>query len=132
MPNYVRMRLEEIGLKTKRSSALYKQLRGDLSHLCAADLFSAARLSDRLALMLVAEIGMLNAIGFANVINAYDPSLITVGGTVALENAEAVLVPIMKHVGDYAINRVPQIKVTSLGENVGVYGAVAAALKYLS
>ena len=132
MPNYVRMRLEEIGLKTKRSSALHVQLRGDLSHLCAADLFSAARLSDRLALTLVAEIGMLNAIGFANVINAYDPSLITVGGTVALENAEAVLVPIMKHVGDYAINRVPEIKVTSLGENVGVYGAVAAALKYLS
>ena len=30
--------------------------------------------------------GVLNAIGFANVINAYDPSLITVGGTVTLKN----------------------------------------------
>jgi glucokinase len=131
MPNYARMRFEEIGLKTVRTSVLYRQLRGDLSKLCAADLFSAARRKDRLALTLVAEIGVLNAIGFADVINAYDPSLITVGGTVTLKNVEAVLLPIRKHVGDYAINRVPEIKVTSLGENVGVYGAVAVALKYL-
>jgi len=54
-----------------------------------------------------------------------------VGGTVALKNIEAVLSPIWKYVSDYAINRVPEIKPTQLGENVGVYGAVAAALKYL-
>jgi glucokinase len=132
MPNYVRMRFEEIGPKTVRTSALYKQLGGDLSQLCAADLFNAARRRDKLPLMLVAEIGVLNAIGFANATNAYDPSLITVGGTVTLKNVKAVLAPIRKHVSDYAINRVPEIKVTSLGENVGVYGAVAAALKYLS
>ena len=132
MPNYIRMRFEEIGLKTVRTSALYKQLRGDLSKLCTADLFGAARRKDKLALRLVAEIGMLNAIGFANVTNAYDPSLITVGGAVTLKNVEAVLVPIRNYVGDYAINRVPEIKVTSLGANVGVYGAVAAALRYLS
>jgi glucokinase len=132
MPNYVRMRFEETGPKTFKTSILCKQLRGDLSKLRAADMFSAARRKDKLALALVAEIGVLNAIGFANVTNAYDPSLVTVGGTVTLKNVEAVLVPIRKHVGDYAINRVPEIKVTSLGENVGVYGAVAAALKYLS
>ena len=132
MPNYVRMRFEEIGLKTVRTSTLYKELSGDLSRLCAADLFSAARRKDKLALELLDEIGVLNAIGFANVTNAYDPSLITVGGTVTLKNVEAVLGPIRKYVGDYAINRIPEIRMTSLGENVCVYGAVAAALKYLS
>ena len=132
MPNYTRMRFEEIGLKTVRNSVLYKELNGDLSRLCAADLFSAATHNDKLGLKLLAEIGVLNAIGFANVTNAYDPSLITVGGTVTLKNVEAVLAPIRKHVGDYAINRVPEIKVTSLGQNVVAYGAVAAALKYLS
>lgn len=132
MPNYVRMRFEEIRLKTVRTSALYKELSGDLSKLCAEDLFGAASRKDKLALALIAEIGVLNAIGFANVTNAYDPSLITVGGTVTLKNVEAVLTPIRKYVGDYAINRVPKIKETSLGENVCVYGAVAAALKYLS
>jgi glucokinase len=131
MPNFVRMRFEEIGLRTVRTSTLYKELSGDLSKLCAADLFSAARCKDKLALELLAEIGVLNAIGFANVTNAYDPSLITVGGTVALKNVGAVLGPIKKYVGDYAINRVPEIRVTSLGENVCVYGAVAAAMKYL-
>jgi glucokinase len=131
MPNYVRMRVKEMGLKTVRTSALYQESSGDLSKLCAVDLFSAARHNDKVSLKLLAEIGVLNAIGFANVTNAYDPSLITVGGTVTLKNVEAVLVPIRKYVGDYAINRVPEIKVTSLGENVGIYGAVAAALKYL-
>ena len=131
MPNYVRMRFKDMGLRNVRTGALWKESRGDLSRLCARDLFSAARRRDKLALKLVAEIGMLNAVGFANVTNAYDPSLITVGGTVVLRNKEAVLSPVKKHVADYAINRVPEIEVTSLGENVGVYGAVAAALKYL-
>jgi glucokinase len=131
MPNYVRMRFDEIGLRIVMRSALYEGLHGDLSQLCAADLFNAARNGDKLSTMLVGEIGKLNAIGFANVTNAYDPSMITVGGTVALKNIEAVLSPIWKHVSDYAINRVPEIKPTQLGENVGVYGAVAAALKYL-
>jgi len=40
-----------------------------------------AKNRDNVALRLVEEIGVLNAIGFANAINAYDPSLITVGGT---------------------------------------------------
>jgi glucokinase len=125
------MRFKDMGLKDVRTSALWKESRGDLSKLCASDLFSAARRRDKLALKLVAEIGMLNAVGFANVTNAYDPSLITVGGAVVLKNKEAVLSPVRKHVADYAINRVPEIEVTSLGENAGVYGAVAAALKYL-
>lgn len=85
-----------------------------------------------MALQLVEEIGVLNAIGFANVINAYDPSLITVGGTVTLKNKKMILSPIKKHVKEYAINRVPKIMVTPLGEDIGVYGAVAAVSKYIS
>ncbi len=132
MPNFVRMRFEEMDLKTVRASALYKESDGNLSKLCATDLFNTARRGDRLAVKLLAEIGILNAIGFANVTNAYDPSLITVGGSVTLRNVDAVLRPIREYIGNYAINRIPNIKITSLGENVCVYGAVAAALKYLS
>ena len=132
IPNYVRMRFDEMDTKIVRKSALHKKFQGDFSQLCAADLFNTAKGGDRLALGLVGEIGIMNAMGFANVTNVYDPSLITVGGTVTLRNMDAVLLPIGKNIGDYTVNRIPEIRVTALGEDVGVYGAVAGALKYLS
>jgi glucokinase len=132
IPNFVRMRFKDLPEETVRGSLLFKRMGHDLSKLVAADLFAAAKEADSLSLRLVNEIGILNAIGFANVINAYDPSLITVGGTVTLKNKRMILSPIRKHVKDYAINRVPRIMVTPLGDDVGLYGAVAAAMKYIS
>jgi len=96
------------------------------------DLYSAAKDGDKLSLQLVEELGVLNAIGFANIINAYDPALITVGGTVALKNEELVLPFIREHVKEYAVNRVPKIIMTPLGEDVGIYGGVAAAIEFSS
>jgi glucokinase len=131
IPNYVRMRLKEMREKAVRESLLFERSGGDLSRLAAADLFACAKKRDGLSLGLVDEIGVLNAMGFASLINAYDPSLITVGGAVTLRNKRMILSPIKKYVKDYAINRIPRIMVTPLGEDVGVYGAVATALKYI-
>lgn len=131
IPNFVRMSLKNMAAKTVKQSRLVKRVGGDLSKLVAADLFAAGKQGDRLSLSLINEIGVLNAIGFANVVNAYDPSLITVGGTVTLKNKKLILSPIKEHVKDYAINRVPEIIATPLGDDVCLYGAVAAALKYI-
>jgi len=131
IPNYVRMRLKEMHGNAMRESLLFRRLEGDLSRLVAADLFACAKKGDSVSLELVNEIGVLNAMGFANVITAYDPSLITVGGAVTLRNKKMILSPIKKYVKDYAINRIPRIMATPLGEDVGLYGAVAAALKYI-
>ena len=132
IPNYVRMRLEEIDEELKRQSLLFKKIKGELSQLSSQDLFEAAKKGDKLSLQLVEEIGVLNAIGFANVINAYDPSLITVGGTVALKNEELILPLIRKYVKNYAVNRLPRIIVTPLGENIGIYGGISIVLKLKS
>jgi len=129
IPNYVRMRLEEVDEELKRQSLLFKKIRGELSQLSSQDLFEAAKRGDKLSLQLVEEIGVLNAMGFANVINAYDPSLITVGGTVALKNEELILPPIRKHVKNYAVNRLPKIIITPLSENIGIYGGISIVLK---
>jgi len=132
IPNYVRMRLEEIDEELKRQSLLFKKIKGELSQLSSQDLFEAAKRGDKLSLQLVEEIGVLNAIGFANVINAYDPSLITVGGTVALKNEELILPLIRKYVKNYAVNRLPKIILTPLGENIGIYGGISIVLKLKS
>lgn len=132
IPNFVRMRIEETRVEAIKESLLLKRVGSDLSKLTATDLFAAAKMHDSFSLALVNELGVLNAQGFANVISAYDPSLVTVGGTVTLKNKRMILSPIRKHVAEYTVNRVPRIEITPLGEDVGLYGAVATATKYLS
>jgi glucokinase len=132
IPNFIGMKLKGMPEKAVKDSLLFRRIGGDLSSLAASDLFAAAKETDSISLKLVEEIGVLNAIGFANVINAYDPSLITVGGTVTLKNKKMILHPITKNVKDYVINRIPKIMITPLGDDVGLYGSIATALTYLS
>ncbi len=126
IPNFVRMRYEETDPETTKKSLLSRK---NLSKLTAADLFAHAKAGDSLATQLVEEIGALNAIGFGNVVSAYDPALITVGGTVVLRNSDAVLTPIKKSLPEHSSSRPPKIAVTSLGEDAVTYGAIASVLE---
>lgn len=95
--------------------------------LDAATVFRHASARDPFSREVVAEVGRLNAIGVANIIDAYDPEIVTVGGGVALNNPEAVVGPIRRHVEDYAINAAPEIRMTPLGDHAGLLGALAVA-----
>ncbi len=130
IPNFVRMRLAKMDKRKVKKSLLFKHVKGKLAALRSQHLFEADRAGDELSLKLVEEIGVFNAIGIANVVNVYDPSLITMGGSVVLKNRELIMKPIEEHVGDYTRNRIPRISVTPLLEEVGLYGAVAAVLRY--
>jgi glucokinase len=68
---------------------------------------------------------MLNAIGFASVIDVYDPELITVGGSIALNNTELVIDPIKRYVAEHARNRVSDITISPLGDDIVLFGALA-------
>ncbi len=63
--------------------------------------------------------------GIANVITAYNPDLITIGGSVALNNQKLVLEPIKTFIKEFSINRVPTIDITPLGHDIVLYGALA-------
>jgi len=95
--------------------------------LTPEELLEKARKGEKRALTLLEEIGRLNAIGFANVINSYDPEVIAVGGAIALAGKEQILGPVRKLVGEYAVNALPKIELSSLGEEAGLHGAVVAA-----
>ena len=126
IPNFVRLRIRELKDELVGQSLLLEGTKECVAGLTSEDLFAAARSGDKLALRLIEELGTLNAMGFANAINAYDPSLITVGGSVVLKNENLVLSFIKERVRNYSFNRLPRILLTSLGEDVGIYGAVAA------
>lgn len=127
IPNYVRYLVENNLIAGFEKSLPYKLTRGDISKISAKMIYDSAKQADRFSLEAVKNIGVLNAIGFATVVNVYDPELITVGGSVALHNSELILPFIMQHVAEYSINRIPEIKLTKLGEDIVLYGAVASA-----
>ena len=111
-----------------------EEFRGSkLEHLVEEDalsseiLFKLAKEGDEHALKIVNEIGKINAIGFANINNCYDPELITVGGSVALYNEDLIIKPIIENIKRYTVNRIPEIKITPLGGDVVLYGAIALA-----
>jgi len=90
-------------------------------------IYDHAKKGDEIALEITDFIGKLNAIGIANVINVYDPEIVTLGGSIALKNPKLVLDPINKYIDKYIINRKPKIILTPLGEDVVLYGAIALA-----
>jgi glucokinase len=127
IPNFVRhsLRNEDGG------SLIYELAGGDLEELNAKTLFKAAKVGDATALRIVEEMGKVNAVGFANVVNAYDPELITIGGSIALNNPELILEPILENISRHLLNRKPRIIITPLGEDIVLYGALSRAISLL-
>jgi glucokinase len=102
---------------------------GDAEAVTSERIFDAAKQGDETALRIVDEIGKVNAVGVADVVNAYDPELVTIGGSVALNNPELIVKPIRRYVARHVINRLPEIMITPLGEDIVLYGALALALE---
>lgn len=122
IPNLTRYLAE---LRTELREATSLDLSPDLS---AKDVFDAYRRGDPLAKEVVAWVNRFNAYGFANIVNVYDPELIVVGGSVALNNKDILLEGLKGRVANYAVNRVPDIIPTKLGHQVGILGALALGL----
>jgi len=99
--------------------------------LTASAIFDAAG-DDPLATAVVDRVGRWNALGVVNLVHAFAPDRVAVGGGVALNNPEAVLDPIRECVGDYLMVDAPEIHLTEFGDDVVVTGAVLAAIREAS
>jgi len=131
IPRFARLLIEE-----HYKEQYYKSLLGEMSgyNLDAIDakmVYDAAKVYDSLTIKIVERINFYNAIGFADVINVYDPTLITVGGSVALHNSEIILPYVLNKTPKYVINKMPEIKITTLGDEIVLLGAIAASFKGL-
>ncbi|MCW4048490.1 MAG: ROK family protein [Candidatus Bathyarchaeota archaeon] len=126
IPYYARTMLKDLNW---RKSLLHVLSGGNPKSFTAKMIFNAAKQGDNAALQIVEEIGKINAIGFANIVNAFDPEIITIGGSIALNNPDMILMPIKHYMPRHVINRIPKILITPLGEDVVLYGALAVALE---
>ncbi|ARS91388.1 ROK family protein [Natrarchaeobaculum aegyptiacum] len=93
----------------------------------AKDVFELAG-DDELADYVIDQLAHWNAIGVTNVIHSFSPIVVSFGGAVALHNEELVVDPIRERVSEMVMTNVPQIRVTDLGDDVVVEGALASAL----
>ncbi|MBI4009620.1 MAG: ROK family protein [Candidatus Aenigmarchaeota archaeon] len=125
IPNFVRL----LGKNDTRlkNSLILKLCNGNIANLTSEKFFEAVKLKDELSLEILEKIGEVNAIGISNINAAYDVSLITIGGSVALKNENFILNPIIKNLSKHSLNRIPKVAITQLGEDVVLYGALAVA-----
>jgi len=126
LPRFARVLAKEDSGEGGRLEDRLEIRRGQVS---SATILRRAADGNRFAVRVAKEMGRLNALGVANTVNVFDPSLVTIGGAVALNNAGLVLEPIRKLVPKYAINRPPRIILTPLGDDVGLLGALSLVFK---
>ncbi len=72
------------------------------------------------------KICVFNARGMASVIHLYNPELVILGGSIALNNYEHIM-EFKKYLGQYLMRgfRIPEFKLTKFGDNVVLVGATA-------
>ncbi len=87
-------------------------------------IFAEARRGNTSALTFLDELNRINSRAVSDIIVAYDPELITFGGSVALNNSHIIIGGIKKYIDRYLPT--PPIRITSLGENITLLGAAAA------
>ncbi|MFD1511771.1 ROK family protein [Halomarina rubra] len=116
IPRYARHLAERDGVSTDLP----------LADLQAADVFEAA--ADPLAAHTLDRVADWNTLGMANLCHAYAPIVVYVGGSVALHNPDTVLDPIRERLADHLLVNVPDVELTTLGDEVVVKGALASAL----
>lgn len=118
IPGYARDIHEREGIDTS--------LPVDESGFAATDVFADP--DDPLASEVIDRIARWNAIGVSSIIQAYAPLVIAIGGAVAMENESLVVDPITERTPGLVFGNVPEIRLTSLGDEVVLYGAIASAI----
>jgi len=99
----------------------------DAADFSAADVFEYAG-QDAFADHVVEQVAHWNTLGVTNVVQAYAPLVVYVGGAVALNNEELVVDPIRERLQGTVFNNVPDVQLTNLGDDVVLKGAIASAL----
>jgi glucokinase len=122
LPRVARYVYEKTGVKTELA-----ELIASGREVTAKTIFDYYRRGDELARRVVELFLKATAAGLASVINAYDPEVLILGGSVFLSNVDILYEKIVELVRENVVTEMPVIKPTSFGDDVGLYGALAIA-----
>ena len=94
--------------------------------LSSSEIFEDPQFQD-----VVNKVKKYNAYGIGNLINAYDPEKIIIMGSLGLKQFNKII-PEPDMIKQYTLLRnIPEITPTSLGENIGLFGAYFSARNFL-
>ncbi len=120
IPEYVRLLAED-------DPTIATELPLEDPDFSAQDVFGLAG-EDGLADHAIEQITHWNTIGLTNVIHAFAPLVVSIGGAVALNNQGLVVDPVRERLAETVMTNVPEITVTGMGDDVVVKGALASAM----
>ena len=125
IPNYAATIMSSLG--TSYDSGLMRIYRKDSSKITARIIFEAAKNGDSVAGLIVNRIGEVNSKALANLVVAYDPEVIVLGGALTIAHPELIIPPIRRMLRKYSIfPKVPRILKTRLGDDAVLFGALAS------
>lgn len=101
-----------------------------LEFITSPIVFDAAKKGDGLGQKVIDQACYYGGIAFANIANAYNPEMITVGGALAIENSE-IIEPIREEMERHLNVEAPAVMVTPLEDRVVEYGAIVLAREAL-
>ena len=93
----------------------------------ARDVFGLAG-EDTFADRVLERVGTWNAQGVATLVHAYAPMIIYIGGAVALNNPGLIVDRLRDRLPSLVMTNVPDVQLTTLGDDVVVKGALASAI----
>lgn len=99
-------------------------------HNTSEEIFRAANEGKDVAAEFVRELGVVNGKGLSNVIVAYDPETIVLGGAVVLNNKEWILSNLTQNI--HVLFNIPEITITRLGDDAPLFGAAASIFGEIS
>lgn len=91
------------------------------------EIFQEARNKNEVILQFLDALAKVNARAISDIIVAYDPQLITLGGSVVLNNKDIIISGIKKYVDHFL--PLPRIQVTPLGDDIVLLGAGTAVFQ---
>lgn len=89
------------------------------------EFFRKVRKGSKMAKRALEEIARINAVGIANMVNAYEPSLIVLGGGLIVKReGDSLMKKIKNKLPKWSFNEVPEIQKTQLGDSIVLYGTL--------
>lgn len=115
--------------RAKGHETIMYELAGKPETITARIVSEAARQGDRLARSILEEVACYLGIGLANIISAFDPDIVVMGGGVM--NSADLLLPVAIQVVEKHLSVrgavVPPIEASSIHDDVALWGAIALA-----
>ena len=119
-------------LAETKDTVMWDIIGGDLAKVNGRTAFTAARQGDKAALEVAEEYEKYPADGIVNIINIFQPEVLSIGGGISGEG-DYLLKPVLDIVNaeDYARDSTSRtkIKIAELGNNAGIIGAAMLGLQ---